>query len=85
MTNKHIETVEEKVRNFLSPILNLNEILKLICETDDKQQLTKLAIDLYEIVKSNSDKLIIISKIVDDNLPKGFDINKELENAMNNI
>lgn len=64
-----IETVEEKIRNKVSPFWNIAECLKH----------ENLKNDMSDIIKKNCEYLIKMGNIVDNYLPEGFDINKILE------
>lgn len=78
----HIETVEEKVRNKLTPFYNLMTILQ--CHNNEEYD-----VDLFDLVlnddkfvsvlQENCDFLIKLGNIVDKFLPEGLDVNKELE------
>ena len=68
-----IETVEEKIRNKVSPFWNIAECLKhenISCINKN---------DMSDIIKKNCEYLIKMGNIVDKYLPEGFDINKMLE------
>lgn len=67
----HIETVEEKVRNKLTPIYNIGQYLFYLKEHD--------TIYIQKSILDNCEYLIKLSQIVDKYLPEGFDINKEME------
>lgn len=68
-----METVEEKIRNKVTPFWNLS----CLC----KEDMSKIDMDkMFEVFKQNCEYLIKIGNIVDRYLPDGFDINKKLEN-----
>lgn len=81
----HIETVEEKVRNKLTPFYNLITLLQ--CHNIVKNEgydinLFDLVLNddkFVKILHENCDFLIKLSNIVDKHLPEGFDVNKEME------
>lgn len=64
-----IETVEEKIRNKVSPFWNIAECLNSSINKNN----------MSDIIKKNCEYLIKMGNIVDKYLPEGFDINKILE------
>lgn len=68
------ETVEEKIRNKVSPFWNISELTK--------EDLLKHNIDFNDLMltfRDNCTYLIKVGKIVDKYLPSGFDINELIE------
>ena len=74
----HIETVEEKVRNKLTPMSNIGQYLYHLKEFDNIDIVLKNE-HIQKSILDNCEYLIKLSQIVDKYLPEGFDINKEME------
>ena len=81
-----IETIQERVRNMVGSFYNLKTMLEEISNEKDKQNkaliIEYLINNSYQITKTmdkSIDYLIDMAKIIDENLPKGFDINEHLD------
>lgn len=74
----HTETVEEKVRNKLTPMYNIGQYLYYLKEFDNIDIVLKNEY-IQKSILDNCEYLIKLSQIVDKYLPEGFDINKEME------
>lgn len=69
-----METVEEKIRNKITPFWNLSHLCK--------EDLSKVDIEhIFEVCKQNCEYLIKLGNIVDKYLPDGFDVDKIIENS----
>lgn len=81
-----IETIQERVRNMMGSFYNMKTIFEDLSNEDDykKQlELIKYLIDNSKQISKTMDHsiqyLIDMSKIIDENLPDGFDINELLD------
>lgn len=81
-----IETIQERVRNMMGSFYNMKTIFEDLSNEDDyKKQLEiiKYLIDNSKQISKTMDNsinyLIDMSKIIDENLPDGFDINELLD------
>ena len=81
-----IETIQERVRNMMGSFYNMKTIFEDLSNEDDyKKQLEiiKYLIDNSKQTSKTMDNsinyLIDMSKIIDENLPDGFDINELLD------
>lgn len=67
------ETVEEKIRNKITPLFNLVEMVEI---THNHEGILN---QICLTSKINFDYLIKLGSVVDKYLPEGFDINKIME------
>ena len=81
-----IETIQERIRNMMGSFYNMKTIFEdLSNEEDHKKQLEliKYLINNSKQISKTMDHsiqyLIDMSKIIDENLPDGFDINELLD------
>lgn len=81
----HIETIEEKVRNKLSPILNLKELITLIINDEEDLSLKDILYDetLIKAIDNNIQYLIKLAEVVDKHLPNGFNLDDYLNKETN--
>ena len=74
------ETVEERVRNVVSPMYNLAYLIKFIQELPDEKIICFIKNNnLSDIIIERCEYLIKISNIIDKHLPKEFSINDIIE------
>ena len=80
-----VEKIEERVRNMVNPFYNITILFKNLREEKDIENIDKSlkylidhSNELTNAMESSIDYLIDMSKIIDDYLPDGFDINKLL-------
>ena len=71
------ETVEEKIRNKITPMFNLVKIVELGHVQSPQVEMNLK--QLCSISELNFEYLIKLGNIVDKYLPEGFDINKIME------
>ena len=74
-----IERIEERVRNMVNPFYNMANMLKNIDNEKVFMYLHNNANNISETMNMSIQYLIDMSKIIDDHLPNGFDINKLLD------
>ena len=81
-----IERVEERVRNMVGPFYNIAQILNNPNDESIKY-LEKHNKDISNTMIKSIEYLIDMAKIIDENLPDGFDINKfiDKEKYMNKL
>ena len=71
------ETVEEKIRNKITPMFNLVKIVEF--GHVQSPQVKMILRQLCSVSELNFEYLIKLGNIVDKYLPEGFDINKIME------
>lgn len=83
-----IETIQERVRNMVGSFYNLKTMIEEISNEKDKQNkaliIEYLINNSHQITKTmdkSINYLIDMAKIIDKNLPNGFDINEHLDKA----
>jgi len=76
-----IERVEERVRNMVSSFYNIAQILKNLDNKKVHEYLLEHAKDISETMYCSIDYLIDLGKVMDENLPDGFDINEHLDKS----
>lgn len=81
-----VERIEERVRNMVGSFYNMKTLFKNIATEEDYEKRMKFVnyiLDNSEQICHTMDNsinyLIDMSKIIDENLPDGFDINKLLD------
>lgn len=81
-----IETIQERVRNMVGSFYNLKTMIEEISNEKDKQNkaliieyLINNSCQITKTMDKSIDYLIDMAKIIDENLPKGFDINEHLD------
>ena len=82
---KNFETVEERIRNAITPMYNLAEIIKDIHNNKNTEILKEYLfynLDI-DIVFKNIDYIINIGREVDKALPKDYSINEHLNYSIN--
>lgn len=76
-----IETIQERVRNMVSPFYNMAAMLRNIENPKIDEYLHENGIMISEVMEKSIKYLIDMSKIVDEYLPENFDINKLLDKS----
>ena len=78
----HIETIEERIRNSVSPFVMIKDLVQILQkEKDNKEDVEKfikllLNEELVENLERSINYLIKIGEVVDNHLPDDFDINE---------
>ena len=76
-----VEKIEERVRNMVGPFYNMAAMLKNINDEKISKYLYDNASNISETMKMSIEYLIDMSRIIDDHLPDGFDINELLDKS----
>lgn len=81
-----IETIQERVRNMVGSFYNMKTLFKDIATEEDYEKRMKFvnyildnSEQIYHTMDNSINYLIDMSKIIDENLPDGFDINELLD------
>ena len=81
-----IETIQERVRNMVGSFYNMKTLFKNIATEEDYEKRMKFvnyildnSEQIYHTMNNSINYLIDMSKIIDENLPDGFDINELLD------
>ena len=81
-----IETIQERVRNMVGSFYNMKTLFKDIATEEDYEKCMKFvnyildnSEQIYHTMDNSINYLIDMSKIIDENLPDGFDINELLD------
>lgn len=81
-----IETIQERVRNMVGSFYNMKTLFKNIATEEDYEKRMKFvnyildnSEQIYHTMDNSINYLIDMSKIIDENLPDGFDINELLD------
>lgn len=82
------ETIQERVRNMVGSFYTMKTLFKDIAAEEDYEKRMKFVnyiLDNSEQISNTMEKsinyLIDMSKIIDENLPDGFDINELLDKS----
>lgn len=75
------ERIEERVRNMVGPFYNMAAMLKNINNDNVSKYLYDNSQNISETMDMSIKYLIDMAKIIDDNLPDGFDINELLDKS----
>jgi hypothetical protein len=80
------ETIQERVRNMVGSFYNMKTLFKNIATEEDYEKRMKFvnyildnSEQIYHTMDNSINYLIDMSKIIDENLPDGFDINELLD------
>jgi hypothetical protein len=81
-----VETIQERVRNMVGSFYNMKTLFKSIATEEDYEKRMKFvnyildnSEQIYHAMNNSINYLIDMSKIIDENLPDGFDINELLD------
>lgn len=79
------ETIEERVRNVVSPFYNMASMIKNIENRKVEEYIIDNCTEISKTMINCIKYLIDIANIIDKNMPKEFDINKELDKTKYNL
>ena len=74
-----VERIEERVRNMVGPFYNMATMLKNLNNEKVSKYLYDNSENISETMKLSIEYLIDMTRIIDDHLPDGFDINELLD------
>jgi hypothetical protein len=74
-----IERIEERVRNMVCPFYNMATVLKNLDDEAVMNWLKNNHQETSDVMYKSIEYLIDMAKIIDENLPDGFDINELLD------
>ena len=74
-----IERIEERVRNMVGPFYNMATVLKNLDDEAVMNWLKNNHQETSDVMYKSIEYLIDMAKIIDKNLPDGFDINELID------
>ena len=74
-----IERIEERVRNMVGPFYNMATVLKNLDDEAVMNWLKNNHQETSDVMYKSIEYLIDMVKIIDENLPDGFDINELID------
>ena len=75
------ERIEERVRNMVGPFYNMATMLKNLNNEKVSKYLYDNSENISKTMKMSIEYLIDMARIIDENLPDGFDINELLDKS----